>query len=89
MDYSRKISREEAEMNRVLILKNLVNKFPPTGSAVTCCFEGRNFPAHIIEEPCICVGPDKPHVHWYIAFDEDAGLIPGMKTDFEVTLAES
>lgn len=84
MDYSRKVSREEAEMNRVLILKNLVKKFPPPGSAVTCSIDGKKVPGHIVQEPCTCVGPDKPHFHWYIAFDEEAGLIPGTKMVFEV-----
>ena len=84
IEYSRKISREEAEKNRVLILKSLVKKFPPTGSAIICSIEGKSVPGHIIEEPCICVGPEKPHVHWYISFDQDAGLIPGAQVNFEV-----
>jgi hypothetical protein len=88
MDYSRKVSKEEADMNRILILKNLVKKFPPVGSAVICRFDGKNVHAHIIEEPCTCVGPDKPHVLWYISFEQKAGLTPGVKTDFQVTSVE-
>jgi len=84
MEYSRKVSKEEAENNRVLILKNLVKKFPPVGTAVICRFDGKSIPAHIIEEPCTCVGPEKPHFHWYISFDQDAGLTPGIETKFEV-----
>lgn len=85
MEYSRKISFEEAEKNRVLILKSLVKKFPAAGTAVICRFEGQVMHGHIIEEPCSCVGPEKPHVHWYISFDQDAGLTPGEKLQFEVS----
>lgn len=88
MEYFRKVSREEAEKNRILILKNLVRKFSPAGSAVLCSFDGKSVPGRIIEEPCTCVGPEQPHVHWYISFDQDAGLTPGVITQFTVTVKE-
>jgi len=64
--YTRKISSEEAREGYILILKNRLNYFPPSGKRFLLT-SGETVKRVTVESyPCTCVGPDKPHEHYYI-----------------------
>lgn len=74
MRYRRKISREEAGKNLVLITKNMLKSFPAVGESFKVSFEGKEGDVMIVSVPCQCVGPDKPHEHYYLEVDDLCNL---------------
>ncbi len=70
MNYRRKVSREEAGKGGILIAKNMLKNFPRVGESFKLKFEGAEGDVEVISVPCHCVGPDKPHEHYYLEVKE-------------------
>ncbi len=66
MNYRRRISREEAGRGSVLVAKNMLKNFPPVGESFKLRCGGEEGDVEIVSVPCQCVGPDKPHEHYYL-----------------------
>ncbi len=77
--YERRISEEEADKGRLFIFKNKLADFPAVGSSIQVEADGQTFEAKIEADPCTCVGPDKPHHHYYLASKELAETVSKKK----------
>ena len=67
--YSRKISSKEAKNGFILVLKDKLSFFPPLGEVFTLKFEGLTCNVQLEAYPCVCRGPDKPHEHYFIPWN--------------------
>lgn len=72
--YSRRISKKEADKGFIFILKSKLSYFPKSSFTLT------DGDISVIKEiksyPCICRGPERPHDHYYISWDNlEAGNI--------------
>lgn len=84
--YSRKISKTEAENNFIFILKNKLPFFPPLGEYFMIQENGVSYEVMVESYPCTCRGPERPHEHYYIAWD---GLEKGSKVEIEEDPSET
>jgi hypothetical protein len=70
--YTRKLSSEEARENYILILKKRLNYFPPLHRKFLMTSGGTARKVAVESYPCTCVGPGKPHQHYFVRW-------PGLK----------
>jgi len=78
--YARKVSSEEAREGYILILKNWLNYFPPLRNRFLLT-SGETVKRVAVESyPCTCVGPDKPHEHYFIRW---TGLRKGVSIQID------
>ncbi|MEW6142587.1 MAG: hypothetical protein AB1597_05435 [Chloroflexota bacterium] len=70
--YTRKVSSEEVREGHILILKNWLGYFPPLHQKFLLTSGNTVRRVAIESYPCTCVGPDKPHEHYFIRW-------PGLK----------
>lgn len=84
MIYHRKISAEEAVLGKILILKTWWKKLPPPGSTVEARLEGENMPVKIEAVDCTCVGPEKPHQHYYFVLPAHVTLNAKQEVRLEI-----
>jgi len=64
--YHRKLPPTSAHEKFVLITKDALKLFPTPGNAFDLQVGDREFKAHIRGKSCLCMGPDKPHEHYYL-----------------------
>jgi hypothetical protein len=67
--YFRKISSKEAKNGFIFILKDKLSFFPPLGEVFALKFEGLTYNTYLKSYPCVCRGPDKPHEHYFIPWN--------------------
>ncbi|ADZ08441.1 hypothetical protein Metbo_0189 [Methanobacterium lacus] len=79
--YSRKISKKEADKGFIFILKSKLSYFPK--SSFTLSDGDITEVREIKSYPCTCRGPDRPHDHYYISWDnlEVGNIIEIRKND--------
>ncbi len=65
--YSRKISKKESDNGFIFILKSKLSYFPK--SSFTLSDGDISLEREIKSYPCTCRGPDRPHDHYYISWD--------------------
>jgi hypothetical protein len=64
--YLRRISREEAETGRFMVLKSALAFFPTVGETFVVS-DGETVRETAVEAvPCTCRGPEKPHEHYFV-----------------------
>ena len=78
--YSRKASSEEARESYILVLKNKLSFFGGVGASLTLVQGGNATTARVESYDCACVGPDKPHQHYFIRWP---GLKAGDRVEIE------
>ena len=66
--YKRKISSDEEKNEYIFILKNKLSYFPTVGEDFTLLNGNIKHTVNVKSYDCNCVGPDKPHKHYYINF---------------------
>jgi hypothetical protein len=64
--YSRKVSSEEAREGYLLVLKNMLQLFPPLGKRFDLVQDDVVDRARVESYRCTCRGPDLPHEHYFI-----------------------
>ncbi len=69
-EYSRKISVKEGEKGFIFILKNKLSFFPPQGKIFKMVKDGSSKEVKVESYPCTCRGPDLPHEHYFITWEE-------------------
>ena len=84
--YSRKLSSEEAREGYILVLKNKLSFFGGVGASFALVQGGAPRAARVEAYDCACVGPDKPHQHYFIRC---AGLKAGDRVEIERVAGES
>jgi len=67
--YYRKISAKESKENFIFILKGQLSFFPPIGNKFEFVYEGISKLVRVESYPCTCRGPDLPHEHYFIRWD--------------------
>jgi hypothetical protein len=72
--YERTISSLEAERGYFLILKDRLDLFPKVGSSFSLSNGHSRRQAKIESYRCECMGPERPHEHYYVRW---AGLAKG------------
>ncbi|MTK64463.1 MAG: hypothetical protein F8N15_08075 [Methanobacterium sp.] len=86
--YSRRISKKEADKGFIFILKSKLSYFPKSSFTLT---DGDiSVTKEIKSYPCTCRGPERPHDHYYISWDNlEAGHIIEIKKndsgDYSIT----
>jgi len=88
-EYRKKISREEENQGKILILKNDLKKFPPIGELFDLKFGKTISKAKIISTRCSCVGPDKPHEHYYLESEAIMKALKGRVGKFALITEET
>lgn len=68
MIYSRKISADEFQKNAVLIEAKSLKMFPDLGKEFKIKIGKKAVSAHVNSVACLCVGPEKPHEHYFLHF---------------------
>lgn len=74
LSYERTISSLEAERGYFLILKDRLDLFPKVGSTFVLTGGHSRKEAKIESYRCNCMGPEKPHEHYFVRW---AGLAKG------------
>jgi hypothetical protein len=64
--YSRKVSSEEAREGYLLVLKNMLQLFPPLGKRFDLVQDDVVNRTRVESYRCTCRGPDLPHEHYFI-----------------------
>ncbi len=70
--YTRKLSSGEAREGYILVLKNRLSFFGGAGASLTIAVGESIRRVRVEAYDCTCVGPDKPHQHYFIRW-------PGLK----------
>jgi hypothetical protein len=83
--YSRKISKSEADNNFIFILKNKLSFFPILGEDFILKSDDLSYKVKIESYPCTCRGPDLPHEHYFIKWEE---LEQGNRVEIEKNSSE-
>ncbi|MDP3064354.1 MAG: hypothetical protein Q8O40_14255 [Chloroflexota bacterium] len=78
--YSRKVSSEEARVGYILVLKNRLAFFGGVGVNFTLVQGGAAVVVKVEAYDCTCVGPEKPHQHYFIRWP---GLKAGDRVEIE------
>ena len=86
--YERKLSTTEVSEGFIMISKDRVRYFPPTGTQFTLIVNGKEYQTAISEIPCTCRGPDKPHVHWHLDASGFRNLFPDNRPAIKITKTE-
>lgn len=81
VNYSRKISTEEAREGYIMILKNRLSLFPSRGKPFDVKEGNVVKKARVESYSCTCQGPDLPHDHYFIRWE-------GLKKGMNVTLSK-
>jgi len=68
--YSRRISSKEAEEGFIFILKNKLSFFPELGEKFVLTNNDSSREVIVDSYPCTCRGPERPHEHYFIRFEE-------------------
>ncbi|HML05713.1 MAG TPA: hypothetical protein VK426_08075 [Methanobacterium sp.] len=68
--YSRKISSKEAEKGFIFILKNKLSFFPSLGDKFELVSDNSSKEVCVESYSCTCRGPERPHEHYFIQFEE-------------------
>jgi hypothetical protein len=68
MEYTRKISKEEAEQGYILIEKTALNIFPEVDRKFYLVENQKETPVKVRAVSCICRGPDEPHQHHHLSY---------------------
>lgn len=68
--YSREISSKEANENFIFILKNKLSFFPEINKKFGLSDDKLYREVSIESYPCTCRGPDRPHEHYFISWDD-------------------
>ena len=66
--YRRKISSEEAETGRFMVLKSALGFFPAVGEEFEVTDGSTTRSTRVDAVPCTCRGPEKPHDHYWVAW---------------------
>jgi len=64
--YQRKLPSKSAQEKFIFITKDALKLFPPTGKPFNLQLGEKEFKANIQGKSCQCMGPDKPHAHYYL-----------------------
>lgn len=64
--YTRKVLSKEAKEGYILILKNQLSYFPPLRKRFLLTSGEKVKRVAVESYSCTCVGPDKPHEHYFI-----------------------
>lgn len=67
--YSRKLSKKEANSGFIFILKNKLSFFPELGEKFELTNNDLSKEVKVDAYPCACRGPEKPHEHYFIRWD--------------------
>lgn len=86
--YRRKLSREEASIGYLMILKDRLDFFPRVGEAFDLWFRDKSYRVQVDSEHCTCRGPDKPHEHYRISLDPLRGVLE-VKKGIEMTIVKN
>jgi hypothetical protein len=85
MRYERTISPEEAALGKILILKPYWNRLPAPGSRVNIVMGGEAMRARIQRVRCKCVGPERPHYHYYFVLPKRVSLKSWQRVKMHIT----
>lgn len=66
--YQRRVSREEAETGRFMVLKSALRFFPEVGEEFELSDGATTRTLTVQAVPCTCRGPQKPHDHYWVAW---------------------
>jgi len=69
--YIRKLPPSSAQEKFIFITKDALKLFPTVGTSFNFRVGEKQFKAYIEGKSCLCMGPDKPHEHYYL---EGGGL---------------
>jgi len=64
--YQRKLPATAAQEKNIFITKDALKLFPIVGKSFNLEVNEKEFHAHIKGKSCLCMGPDKPHEHYYL-----------------------
>jgi len=67
--YERTLSTKEANECFLMITKDALKLFPPVGKSFELHIGNRAYDVYIRSMPCTCMGPDRPHAHYYLEGD--------------------
>lgn len=82
--YERAISPEEAALGKVLVLKTYWNRLPAPGSNLRIIMSGESMRAKLQRVRCKCVGPERPHYHYYFVLPKRVNLRPWQRVKLQV-----
>ena len=60
------LSAEEARHHKIMLAKDALKIFPDVGKQFNVRYKKKAFRSSVEAEPCICRGPDEPHVHYWL-----------------------
>jgi len=83
--YERTISPEEAALGKILILKPYWNRLPTPGTKVRIVIGGESMRARIQRVRCKCVGPERPHYHYYFVLPKRVSLKSWQKIKMHIS----
>jgi len=64
--YQRKMPPTSAQERFIFITKDALKLFPTVGKSFNLQVSDREFKAYIQGKSCVCMGPEKPHKHYYL-----------------------
>ena len=67
--YERTLSTKESNECYLMITKDALKLFPTAGETFELRIGNYVYDAYIRSMPCTCMGPDKPHSHYYLEGD--------------------
>jgi len=67
--YERTLSTKEADECFLMITKDALKLFPPVGKSFELHIGNHAYDVYIRSMPCTCMGPDRPHAHYYLEGD--------------------
>jgi hypothetical protein len=67
--YKRRLSLDEARERYILISKDALSMFPRPGKGFKASFNGRLEEMSVEAVLCTCRGPDTPHDHYHLSFN--------------------
>lgn len=82
--YERTISPEEAALGKVLVLKTYWNRLPAPGSKLRIIMSGESMRVKLQRVRCKCVGPERPHYHYYFVLPKRVNLRPWQRVKLQV-----
>jgi len=85
MRYERTISPEEAALGKILILKPYWNRLPAPGSKVLVAMGGETMRARVQRVRCKCVGPQRPHYHYYFVLPRRVTLKSWQRVKLQIS----
>lgn len=86
--YQKTLSQAEAIDKKIIITKQALKLFPKPWKDFTLSVGNEKFSTHIESESCTCMGPQKPHEHYWLRDEKTKQLLEwkiGSKLKFEKT----